>query len=406
MRPLLASLLLAFLLGACASSPSPVKPPLALTPLSEAVPVEERWQLQVGEGVAELYLRLRPVIRGEQGFAIDHRGYLVAFDTRNGELRWERRLDAEVAGALNLSEGLLLLGTSSGRVLALDPADGKPKWEAQVSSEVLALPVSDRGIVVARTVDGRLFALSTTDGAQRWVYDRNVPVLTLRGTSTPVIKDGIVVVGLDNGKLAALTLEEGTVLWETTVAVPSGRSELDRIVDIDADPVVVGELAYVATYQGRVACVDLASGRLLWVRDMSVHSGIAVDPYRVFVSDAEGRVWALDRYNGAVLWKQESLLRRALTGPTLVSGHLVVGDFNGFVHWLRRDNGQMVARARVGEGDAASRAGEERVEGGGKEALTPYSRERNILVAPVAAGEDLFVYDRRGILSVFRLARK
>ena len=399
-------ILLAILLSACASSPSPVKPPLALTALSEATPVVERWNLQVGGGVDDLYLRLRPVFDGKQGFAIDYRGYLVAFDTATGNVRWERNLGADVAGALNLSEGLLLLGTSSGRVLALDPADGKPKWEAQLSSEVLALPVSDRGIVVARTVDGRLFALSASDGSQRWVYDRNVPVLTLRGTSAPVIKDGLVVAGLDSGKLVALTLDEGTVLWETTIAVPRGRSELERIVDIDADPVLVGELAYVATYQGRVACVDLASGRLIWVRDMSVHSGIAVDPYRVFVSDAEGRVWALDRYNGSVLWKQESLLRRALTGPALTSGYIVVGDFNGFVHWIKRDSGQIVARARVGEGDAAAEAKEERVEGEGKEALTPYSRSRNILAAPVVAGDDLFVYDRRGVLSAFRLAQQ
>ena len=383
----------------CSSSPSPVLPPAPLPVLEAPARVERLWSLQVGEGASDKYLRLRPVFDGTSGWAVDHAGVLVAFDTTTGRLLWERALEREVAGALTLHRGRLLLGTSQGEVLAVDAGDGRILWQAEVSSEVLAPPRVAGETVVVRTGDGRLYGLAWADGSRRWVYDRSTPALSLRGTSAPLVWQGIIIAGFDSGRLVALTANDGTVLWEVPVGVPRGRTELERMVDVDADPVVRDDLVYAVSYQGRVVCVELASGRLLWVREMSAYAGIAVDPYRVFVADAEGTVWALDRFNGSTLWKQAALARRMLTGPALVEGHIVVGDFAGYLHWLRRDDGRLVARARMdglaaGDGDDDDSGAE----------VPRYTRTYNILVPPLPLRDALLAYDRRGVLAAWRLA--
>lgn len=386
----------------CSSSPSPVLPPTPLLKISDPKSVETLWFTRIGEGVGEQFIKLRPVFGSETGFGIDYKGNLLAFNVNNGQTLWQTQIAVPVSGALNLVDGRLLLGTSHAEVLALDPKNGKELWRTRVSSEVLSIPQSSEGMVVVRTIDGRLFGLDAETGTQRWIYDRTVPVLTLRGTSNPVVKDGLVIAGFDNGKLAALTLGEGTVLWETPVAVPRGRSELERVVDLDADPIVMGDVVYAATYQGRIACLQLESGRPIWVREMSVNTGISVDPYRVFVSDANGQVWALDRFNGSTLWKQDSLLRRSLTGPAQVEGHIVVGDYNGYLHWLSRDDGTIVARVRIaGDGledwyentDDTDHITDPRI----------LMRQYNILTDPLRERDTLYAVDRRGYLYAYRL---
>ncbi len=390
----LAGLVFPAAVAGCAGSPSPVLPPAPLPALEAPARVERLWSLQVGAGAADKYLRLRPVFDGTTGWAVDHAGVLVAFDTATGRILWERALEREVAGALTLHRGRLLLGTSQGEVLAVAAGDGRVLWQAAVSSEVLAPPRVAGETVVVRTGDGRLWGLAWADGSRRWVYDRSAPPLSLRGTSAPLVWQGMVIAGFDSGRLTALTASDGTVLWEVPVGVPRGRNELERMVDVDADPVVRDDLVYAVGYQGRVVCVDPASGRLLWAREMSAYAGIAVDPYRVFVADAEGTVWALDRFNGATLWKQAALARRMLTGPALVEGHIVVGDFAGYLHWLRRDDGRLVARARMDGGEAAAGEGEP----------PSYTRTYNILTPPLPLRDALLAYDRRGVLAAWRLA--
>lgn len=224
-----------------------------------------------------------------------------------------------------------------------------------------------------------------------------MPVLSLRGSSTPLIVDDIVISGADNGKLTALALKNGTVLWETTIAVSRGRSEIERLIDIDAQPMVRDGVIYTVTYQGRIAAVRIDSGRILWVREVSSYSGMAMDAHRVYLSDSEGQVWGLDRFSGATLWKQDRLLRRMLSRPNLQGQYLLVGDFNGYLHWMARNDGRLIARTRLGY-DPVPDLEEDEVP---DDRL--FSKTRNILATPIVHDDITVVFNREGLLSAFRV---
>lgn len=385
------------LLGGCSSSPSPVLPPAGLVELQNKLAIKMLWQRQVGSGASDKYLKLSPVIDGKVGYAVDHQGYFVAWDLNSGETLWSKSYAVPASSALTLMGDRLYFGTSKGEVLAIEKNKGKLVWRATVSSEVLSPPVSDGQTVIVRTVDGRLHALNSADGQRRWVHDRNMPVLSLRGTSTPLIVDDIVISGADNGKLTALAMTNGNLLWETPVAVSQGRSEIERLVDVDAQPLVRDGVIYVVTYQGRIAAVRIDSGRSLWVRDVSSYSGMTMDANRVYLSDSEGRVWALDRFNGATLWKQEQLLRRVLSRPSLQERYLLVGDFNGYLHWMARNDGRLVARTRLGRDPYPDMDDEAETDD------LIFSKARNILATPLVQDDITVVINRSGLLSAFRV---
>ena len=386
-------------LAACSSSPSPVLPPVELTPLDHPLPVVSRWQATLGYGVYNYYLKLRPVFDSQGiGYGVDYTGYVTAFRARDGRRLWERQLHLPLAGGPSLVEGRLLIGSSQGDVVALDPKDGQRLWQAEVSSEVLAPIHGEQGMLVVRTVDGRVHALRAEDGKRVWVFERNVPLLTLRGTSAPVVRDGLVIVGNDNGKLAALTLRDGTLLWETAIAEPRGRNELERMVDIDADPVVVDGSIYVVTYQGRLASVALDSGQLQWVKDFSGYTRLAVDGYRIYATDDQSRVWSFNRFTGESNWRQDKLLRRKLTGVALSGPYLVVADYDGYLHWLRREDGKLMARRRVNALWHMDNPDEQ-----ADRAMFP--KANNILVTPVPAQGLVIALDRLGNIEAFELRK-
>ncbi len=395
---LIVPVLLAVLGAACSSSGKDVLPPAALTPIENPLIVHSQWQDSRGNGVSENYLKLGPIVHEGTGYIADYTGYVRSFDALSGELKWEVEMDRQLASGPAIAEGLLIFGTSQGEVIALKPENGQPVWQAQVSSEVLAPARGAQDVIIIRTVDGRVHALNAESGQHLWVYDRNVPLLTLRGLSTPAINNDMVIVGTDNGKLVALTLNGGTVLWETQVAVPSGRTELERMVDIDADPVIVEDVAYVVTYQGRLAAVRLENGRILWVQDISSYSGMALDPYRVYLTDSDSQVWALNRFNGSTLWRQDKLLRRSLTGPELSGKYLVVADYDGYLHWIRRADGVIVARRQINAGYYLFEDPEQ-IEEDDK----MFPKANNVLVTPVKEKDLILTVDRLGHLEAFHL---
>jgi len=323
------------------------EPPAELVEFAPTVQVKTLWSRDVGAGTSKQYLKLRPSVSGEHVYAADSRGRITAFDAVSGSTLWESRVDAPITGGPGVGAGLVMVGTSDGEVIALEAEDGNEIWRARVSSEVLSPPGAAEGVVVVRTIDGKLYGLKTEDGARLWVYDRSVPALSLRGTSTPAIADDLVIAGFDSGRLVALAIRDGTPAWEARVAVPSGRSELERLVDLDADPVVYRNTVYAVTFQGRVSAVDLATGAEVWRRDMSSHAGVGVDRSNVYVTDERSHVWALDRQSSASLWRQQKLQARAVTSPASHRQYVVVGDLEGYVHWLRQEDGQFAARVRV-----------------------------------------------------------
>lgn len=381
---------------ACGTSPSPVLPPVKLDHINNEVKITNDWTRKLDQGASFGYLKLKPVIDDDKLYSVDHSGYLQLTDLVSGQQLWETKLNTSVSSALALQDGQLYVGTSQGELIALSPDKGEVRWRKTLSSEVLAAPRAEGGTVVVRTVDGKLYGLNASDGEKRWVYSRDVPLLTLRGNSAPVISNGIVIMGSDNGKLTALTLHEGTILWEATVAAPQGRTELERIIDIDAELFVVKDVVYVVSYQGRLAAVQINSGRIHWARDMSSYTGMEVDPYRVYLTDAEGYVWAVNRFNGATIWRQDKLLRRSLTRPALQKGYLVVADYQGYIHWLSREDGHFVARKRINEGNYLFSSADP-----DDEAL--FDRAENVLATPVIRGESVLALDRMGTMSSFTL---
>jgi outer membrane protein assembly factor BamB len=338
------------LAGACAGmfdSSDNTAEPAELVDFEPTIKVRTVWQRRVGSGAGELFLKLRPAIDGERVYAATRNGRVRAFDARTGESIWDTDTDRPLSGGPGVGDGLVLLGTSEGEVLALGDEDGEIKWRARVSSEVLSAPQAQGGIAVARTIDGKLFGLAADDGTRLWIYDRTAPVLTLRGTSSPALAEGAAVAGFDSGQIVAVALNNGQPLWETRVAVARGRTELERMVDIDADPVIIDNAVYAVTYQGQIAALELFSGQVIWRRDMSSHAGLGVGPENVYVTDDASHVWALNRGNSASMWKQAKLEARRVSPPAVFGQYVVVGDLDGYVHWLRKDDGQFVARVRV-----------------------------------------------------------
>lgn len=227
-----------------------------------------------------------------------------------------------------------------------------------------------------------------------------MPRLTLRGNSAPLINNDIVISASDSGKLSALSLKQGKLLWETTIAVAQGRNQLERVIDMDIDPVVIDDVIYVAGYQGRVAAVKIGSGQLIWSRDFSSYSGLYVDAYRVYITDAIGQVWALNRYNGSTLWRQDKLLRRQLTAPQAHDDYIVVGDYDGYLHWLNREDGKILARKRVNSDDII--IDDEETD---KELDLLFSKWNNILVKPLVVNKLLLSLDRTGHLEAFQIQK-
>lgn len=354
------------------------EPPAELTPIKATVKLQELWRKDVGAGIDKQFLKLRPAVDGGRVFAVDHKGRVSAYEEATGKEIWHTKTGIAVSSGVGVGQDLVVVGSSEAQLVALDWNDGHVVWRTEVSSEVLSVPGVEEGVVVVQTVDGKLTGLKTTDGSRLWVYDRSVPVLSLRGTSSPALTQGVAIAASDNGKLAVVDVARGLVGWETSIAVPRGRSELERMVDIDSQPQLWGETIYTVTYQGRVAAVEGNSGHILWSRDMSSTTGLAVDFRNVYVTDEDSEVWALERDNGNSVWKQDKLKRRALTAPVVIGNYVAVADFEGYVHLLSRVDGELVGRERA---------------------------DRKGVLAPlIVDGDNLFVYGNGGTLTAYKIA--
>lgn len=287
-------------------------------------------------------------VQDDAVFAADADGEVYALETETGKTIWQVETGERVISGPASSGNLVLVGTRDAEVIALSRADGSEVWRSQLSSEVLASPAGDGDTVIARTVDGRVFALSAADGTRLWTFDRTVPSLTLRGLSRPVVVGSAVLVGLDGGRLVALRVDTGEVLWEQVVASPTGRSELERLVDVDADPIAAGGGVFALSYGGELVLIDPRSGDSRWERSIRSYTGAAVFGSRgLAVSDADGVVWALDAESGAAVWKQEELQYRMLSQPAAFAGYIAVADYKGYVHFLSPGDGRIVGRTHA-----------------------------------------------------------
>ncbi len=328
--------------------------PSKLVDFDSILDVKKIWSTNIGKGNSKQGINLVPAYDSGRVYAADYRGNVIAVDADSGKQLWRIETELPVSAGPSVAHDFLFIGTLEGEVYAYSNEDGSLRWQARVSSEVLALPVLHDGIVVVRSIDGRVFGFNAENGSRVWVYDTSVPLLTLRGNSTPAVRAGVAYIGYDNGDLIAIRVSDGAIGWQVKIAEPEGRSELERLVDIDGSMVMVASDIYVSSYKNRMGALASESGRLLWFKDVGTVTGLAVDRTNLALSDIEGNLWVLDRRNGATEWKQDILLNRGLTKPAFYDSYVVVGDMEGYLHWFLTADGTLVARNRVDNDGFAS----------------------------------------------------
>jgi outer membrane protein assembly factor BamB len=342
------ALLAALALGVGCAGDKDVEKPSELVDFRESASIDRLWSASLGGGADVMRVGLAPAIEQGRVYAAGHDGDVAALQLADGKQLWRTRTKATLAGGPGVGSGLVVVGSADGEVIALDAKDGAQRWRVAVGGEVLSAPAVAEGAVVVRTVDGRLRGLSIEDGREIWREELSLPRLTLRGAAPPVVADGTAIAGFDNGRVVAVTAAAGEVLWESLVTPARGRTELERLVDIDAAVKVSGADVFVAGFQGRVAMLALDSGQTWWSRELSSHRGLDIDDDRVYVATAGGEVAALRRRTGIELWRQDALRRRGLSGPAALGPYVVVGDAEGYLHWMDVETGAFVARGKAG----------------------------------------------------------
>lgn len=329
------------------------EPPKELQPLDPTVNLTVVWSASVGKGFAGRVLNLVPAITPTTVYVADHRGLVAAHQRADGDRLWSAETGLELSAGPVVVGDRLLIGTSNAELVALSLADGALLWKTAVSSEVMALPRAGHGVAVVRTTDGRLSGIDLQHGGIKWTHQRPLPALSVRSLGSPVVSGDLVVDGFGAGKLVALALEDGHVVWETTLVVPRGRSEVERMVELDAEPVIREGVAYATGFQGGLSAVDLATGNVLWHQKTGYSShGTLLGRKMLYLTDSSSDLWAFDLRDGADLWKQDILHQRRLTVPALLRDYLVVGDFEGYLHLLRADSGSLVGRLEVDSGES------------------------------------------------------
>ncbi len=358
----------------------PIEPPAELVEFEPRLAIDRVWNTRVGGAGEALRLSLGPATDGTRIYAGAYDGQAAAFDAETGRRIWATRTELPLAAGPGFGSGVLAFGTNDGDLITLEAETGEERWRLQVGGEVLASPAIGADVIVLSTVDGRLRGYSVLDGRLLWTVEHAVPALTVRGNTEPVISGTTVVAGFDNGRLGAYELATGETRWEAPLTAPAGRTELDRIVDISAGLAVVGNDIYAVGYNGRAVAVGLETGLLLWQQEMSSYAGLGAGFADVYVADDLSQVVALDRQSGTQRWTQPALRLRDISRPTFYRGTVVVGDLEGYLHWLDSQDGSFLARERVGT--------------------------QRIMAAPLVVGEYIFAQGEDGTLAAFTIAEE
>lgn len=389
-------LVLVFGLLGCAGTDTS-EPPSPLVDFEPEAEFVKLWSVDTGSGADKYLLKLKPHLDGGTLYAVDHGGQLSAFDRMNGKRLWQVKTGLAVSAGVGGGNGMLILGSSNGEIVAYNQNDGSEVWRAKLSSLMLSVPAVDMGAVVARTVDGGLEAFAATTGVKLWSYKYNVPALSLHGTSSPVLVAGAVLSGMDNGRLSALALRDGRLLWETPVAIPSGRSELSRMVDVDMPVLVDRGLLYAGSYQGRLVALSLEGGQIVWATNNSVYNEMSFDQDHLYVADENGHVWSLERMVGATVWMQDKLHARPVSGVALLGRAVIVGDFEGYLHAMDTADGRFVARYRISYESSVQRTEN------GRFIVTTQITYPSINVPPLVVDDVAYVFSRDGQLTALKL---
>jgi outer membrane protein assembly factor BamB len=329
--------------------------PKELVSFKQTLKVKRLWSAKVGGDAAFLRVALRPVGDGTRIYAAGYDGMVAAFDPESGREIWQVDLDTELSAGPGVGENHVVVVARNGVAIVLDASTGEEVWRKSVDGESLARPLISGEVVVVQTIDNRMQALSIFDGRKMWSLEQSTPTLTMRGSADPVLVSTTVIGGFDNGRLVAADRDTGDVAWESLLSPPTGRSDLDRLSDIDGSIAIVGQDIFAVGYQGRLAAVASESGQVLWSREISSFEGVSADWSSVYTATASGEIVALAKRDGVEAWRSDDLLRREPTLPTPFHTTVAVGDLEGYVHFFSNANGNPVARIKLG-GAAISNA--------------------------------------------------
>ena len=353
--------------------------PAKIVKIAQVGTFKKLWSQKLNGGKKSYGYRLIPFVDRNTIYVASVDGKVIALDSETGKSKWSVELGQELSAGPGVGSKTLMVGTPEGQVIALDKTTGNQMWSKKVSSEILTPPVIDNQVAVVRAQDGKVFALDSLSGSRLWLFDTNIPNLTLRGNSEPVVKAGRAYIGFDNGKVAAIKLSSGDVIWLQNVVDTKGKTELARIVDIDGDMALIATDLYLSSAVGKTISVATESGRVMWAKDIGSAAGVTASRSNLFVIDNQSNVHALDRADGTEEWSTSEYTNRALTKPAFYLGDVVVGDLEGYLHVIDGTNGNTIARTRVGKRDFYSQ--------------------------PIVSGSMLIAYNKDGTLTVLEYTR-
>jgi outer membrane protein assembly factor BamB len=376
LRAVLMGAMLLFGLVACSSDKDKVtaKP---LAAVQNPTTFKMVWRGQTGNGTGKSIINYAPVLVNDQLYTVSENGTIVVYNAENGRVVWQKKVGKLLSSGLTVGDDKLFVNDNQGELLALNASNGATVFTANLPNRSFAAPAYANGIVITKTIDEQMLAFNAADGSQLWSYEGNVPNMILQGGSSPVINDGIVIQGSADGKVTLVTLDKGQLLWQRAAAQPNGISDLARMVDIDANPIISNNVIYVGSYQGSLVAIDKFKAAPIWEHSLSTRSGLALSATALFVTDTRGRIWAFDPATGKVLWRQNKLLGRTLTAPVISGDNIVVADTMGDVHWLSQSDGHFVARVQMDK--------------------------KGIVSNPVADANTVFLMSNKGVVAAYSL---
>lgn len=328
------------LLAACSATDT-FEQPAPVPEVVSTVELQEVWEMSVGDGHDGSFLYLEPLYTGDMIYAASADGEVYAVEPDDGNVLWERDVDQELMAGVGGDQSLLYLVTRDARLLALSREDGEEVWSATLPNEALAAPRSNNSMVVAQSIDGKVHAFNAADGEKLWQYDSAMPPLSLRAAASPLVGADLVLASLANGRLMALSNETGQPVWQYQVGEPAGRTELERLVDVSGEPLILESAAMVVGYQGKLALVDIESGREIWSKAASSLHSPMIGGGNIFLAASNGDVIGLRGQDRREIWRQDKLAWRQLTQPIVLDDYLLVGDFEGYIHLLSVEDGSL-----------------------------------------------------------------
>ncbi|RUR16401.1 outer membrane protein assembly factor BamB [Legionella sp. km535] len=347
--------------------------PKELEEIQPKIKVSQNWTAPVGKARKySEYLKLKPVIRGDLVYTADTSGIVQAVNKKDGQVKWSTQLNHGILSGPTVADGFVVVSTNASTLALLNQADGKEVWQTKVSGEILSPVALSHQKIVAKTIDGKVFAFDAINGKQLWSAEHGSPSLVLKASSSPIIMDNLVLIGFSDGKLDALELDTGRLVWQRSIAYATGASDVERLIDIDSDPIIKDKVAYLGSYQGYIGALSLTDGQFIWRKPGSVFKNMVLSANTLYLTDSHDVVWSLDRSTGHVNWKQTALKARGLTEPVIVGEDIVVGDKTGYLHFLDSQTGELMARSQLSAG---------------------------VSISPTVAGRNLYVLTDNGLLN-------